>query len=160
MNSFWVSKENIASDKKYRFCHPIGQMDLSCPWTVQNKILQKCRETIPLVQACFRFDLFFYRFEVIVKNLGQPVKFLPNFRSFWRFSLRDGVRRIYYYRIIPNYTRIHNSWKFCENRSSSFWERTVNLKKTFKKLDNIPLRRYGIGTLRNQPTNTVMPNLN
>ena len=50
----------------------------------------------------------------------------------------------------PNYTRIHNSWKFGENRSSSFWERTVNKKK----LDYyIPLMRYGIGTLRdNQQT--------
>ena len=35
----------------------MGQMDLSCPQTVQNKILQKSRETIPLVQVFFRFEL-------------------------------------------------------------------------------------------------------
>ena len=44
---------------KYRFSHPIGQMDLSCPWTIQNEILHKCRETIPLVQVCFRFEISF-----------------------------------------------------------------------------------------------------
>ena len=34
-------------------------MDLRCPWTVQNEIRQKCRETIPIVQVCFRFELSF-----------------------------------------------------------------------------------------------------
>ena len=36
----------------------MGQMDLSCPQTVQNEILQKCRETIPLVKVCFRFEIY------------------------------------------------------------------------------------------------------
>ena len=70
------------SVKNTDFCHPIGQMDLSCPWTVQDEIFHKCRETIALVQVCFRFELIFYRFEVIVENRSQPVKFWPNFRCF------------------------------------------------------------------------------
>ena len=39
------------------FRDPMGQMDLSCPQTVKNEILQKYREIIPLVQICFRFEL-------------------------------------------------------------------------------------------------------
>ena len=34
-------------------------MDLSCPWIVQDEIIHNCRETIPLVQVCFRFELSF-----------------------------------------------------------------------------------------------------
>ena len=33
------------------------QMDFSCPQTVQNKILHKRRENIPLLQVYFRFEL-------------------------------------------------------------------------------------------------------
>ena len=71
---------------------------------------------------------------------------LTKFRCFWCFSPRDGVRRILKLPDYSNYTRIHNSWKFGENWSGSFWEQTVNKKI---KLDYIPLMRYGIGTLRN-----------
>ena len=83
--------------------------------------------------SLFQIWNIFYRFEVIVKNLSQPVKFWPNFRCFWRFSPRDGVRRILKLPDYSNYTRIHNSWKFCENRSGSFWEWTLNKKKKKKK---------------------------
>ena len=69
----------------------MGQMDLSCPQTVKIEILQKCRETIPLVQVCFRFELSYDRFEVIVKNLSQPLKFWANFDCFLRLSPQDGA---------------------------------------------------------------------
>ena len=36
-------------DKNTDFLTRMGQMDLSCPHTVQNEILQKCRKTIPLI---------------------------------------------------------------------------------------------------------------
>ena len=54
---FELAKENVAIWQKYRFCHPIGQMDLSCPQTIRSEICQKCRETISLVQVCFRFEI-------------------------------------------------------------------------------------------------------
>ena len=57
------------SVKNTDFCHPIGQMDLSCPWTVQDEIFQKCRETIPLVQVCFRFELSF-TFSKLLSKIG------------------------------------------------------------------------------------------
>ena len=81
LNIFWVSKENIA----------IGQMDLSCPWTVQNETLQKCRETIPLVQVCFRFELSFTVSKLLSKIwvwnheiLTIFWLFLPFFSTRWR----------------------------------------------------------------------------
>ena len=64
------------------------------------------------------------------------MKFWPNFRCFWRFFPRDGVRRILKLPNYSNYTRIHNSWKFCENWLGSFWERTVN-KKIIEKKKNV-----------------------
>ena len=82
--------------------------------------------------SLFQIWIIFNRFEVIVKNLSQPMKFWPNFRCFWRFSPRDGVKRILKLSDYSNYTRIQNFWKFGENRSSSFWERTVNKKKIKK----------------------------
>ena len=106
----------------------MGQMDLSCLQTVQNEICQKCRVTISLVQVCFTIWIIFDRFEVIVKNLSQPLKFWANFGCFLRLSPQDGVRMILKLPDYSNYTRIHNSWKFGENRSSSFGEQMVNKK--------------------------------
>ena len=67
---------------KYRFCHPIGQMDLSCPWTVQYEILQKCRETIPLVQVSFRFELSFTVSKLLSKIGVNPWNFDQIFTVF------------------------------------------------------------------------------
>ena len=47
-------------------------MDLSCPWTVQDEIFQKCRETIPLVQVCFRFELSFTVLKLLSKIGVKP----------------------------------------------------------------------------------------
>ena len=116
----------------------MGQMDLSCPWTIQSEICQReevCRKTIPPSSSLFQIWIIFDRFEVIAENLSQPLKFRANFGCFLRFSPRDGVRRFLKLPDYSNYTRIHNSWKFGENRSSSFWERTVN-KKINKKIKN------------------------
>ena len=44
-------------------------MDLSCPWTVDDEIFQECRETIPLVQICFRFELSF-TVSKLLSNIG------------------------------------------------------------------------------------------
>ena len=74
------------------------------------------------------------------------MKFWPDFRCFWRFSPRDGNGRILKLSDFSNYTRIHNSWKFGENRSSSFWERTVN--KKIKKINKNKQRSNIIGCLR------------
>ena len=54
LDIFWVSKEK---KRKYKFSHLMGQMDFSCSQTAQSEIFQKCRETIPLFQVCFRFEL-------------------------------------------------------------------------------------------------------
>ena len=67
---------------KYRFCHPIGQMDLSCPWTVQDEIFHKCRETIPLVQVCFRFELSFTVLKLLSKIGVNPWNFDQIFAVF------------------------------------------------------------------------------
>ena len=66
-NNFWVRKENVAIWQKYRFCHPIGQMDLRCPLTIRSEICWKCRETIPLVQVCFKFVLSFTVLKLLSK---------------------------------------------------------------------------------------------
>ena len=68
-------------------------MDLSCPQTVQSEICQKCRETIPQVQVCFRFELTL----AVLKLLSKTESIFENwiyFRLFLRFSPQDGVRRI------------------------------------------------------------------
>ena len=52
-------------------------MDLSCPQTIQSEIDQKCRETIPLVQVCFRFELSF----TVLKLLSKIQKVNP-----WNFD--------------------------------------------------------------------------
>ena len=58
-------------------------MDLSCPWTVQDEIFHKCRETIPPSPSLFQIWIICYRFEVIVKNQSQPVKILTKFSLFF-----------------------------------------------------------------------------
>ena len=50
-------------------------MDLRCPWTVQNEIRQKCREIIPLVQVCFRFELSFTVSKLLSKIWVNPWNF-------------------------------------------------------------------------------------
>ena len=57
-------------------------MDLSCPWTVQDEILQKCRETIPLVQVCFRFELSFTVSKLLSKIEVNPWNFDQIFTVF------------------------------------------------------------------------------
>ena len=79
---------------KYRFCHPIGQMDLSCPWTVQDEILQKCRETIPLVQVCFRFELSFTVLKLLLKIGVNPWNFDRIFTVFSVFSAKMASEEI------------------------------------------------------------------
>ena len=57
-------------------------MDLSCPWTVQNEILHICRETIPLVQVCFRFELSFTVLKLLSKIGVNPWNFDQIFAVF------------------------------------------------------------------------------
>ena len=60
-------------------------MDLSGPWTVRNEILQKCRETIPLVQVCFRFELPFAVSKLLSKIWLNPWNFDQIFAVFGVF---------------------------------------------------------------------------
>ena len=60
-------------------------MDLSCPWTVQDEIFQKCRETIPLVQVCFRFELSFTVSKLLSKIGVNPWNFDQIFAVFSGF---------------------------------------------------------------------------
>ena len=105
--------------------------------------------------ASFSFDFFqsiqikHDRVRWLARRLPIPYRISgiwSSFSCFWRISPRDGVGRILKPPDYSRYTKIHNSWKFGENRSSSFWEQTLNEK--IKKLDYIPQMRYGIGTLR------------
>ena len=57
-------------------------MDLSCPWTVQDVIFQKCRETIPLIQVCFRFELSFTVLKLLSKIGVNPWNFDQIFAVF------------------------------------------------------------------------------
>ena len=52
-----------------------------------------------------------------------------------RFSPRDSVRIFLKLPDYSNYIRIYISWKFGENRSISFWERTVESKQSDKNTD-------------------------
>ena len=60
-------------------------MDLSCPWTVQNEIFQKCRETILLVQICFQFELSFTVPKLLSKIWVNPWNFDQIFAVFGVF---------------------------------------------------------------------------
>ena len=62
----------------------MGQMDFSCPKTVRNEICLKCRDTIPLVEVCFRFELFLKVLK-LESNLESTIEFLSKFQFF--FSL-------------------------------------------------------------------------
>ena len=68
------------SDKRTDFLThwPLGQMDFSCPLTVQNEICLKCRDNIPLVEVCFRFELFLTVLK-LESNLESTVEFLSKF---------------------------------------------------------------------------------
>ena len=84
-DSFRVSKDNVAIWQKYRFSHPIGQMDLSCSQTIQNEICQNCWETIPLVQVCFRFELPSTVLKLLSKIWVNPWNFDQIFAVFGVF---------------------------------------------------------------------------
>ena len=82
-------------------------MDLSCPWTVQNEILQKCRETIPLVQVTFRFELSFTVLKFLTKIWVNPWNFDQIFAVFRVFLREMASEEFLNYRIIqtsPEYT--------------------------------------------------------
>ena len=72
------SKENVAIWRKNRFFHLMGQMDFSCPQTVRNEICLKCRDTIPLVEVCFRFELFLKVLK-LESNLESAIECLSKF---------------------------------------------------------------------------------
>ena len=63
-------------------------MDLSFPWTVQDEIFHKCRETIPLVQDFFRFELSFTVLKLLSKIGVNPWNFYQIFAVF-RVFLRE-----------------------------------------------------------------------
>ena len=60
-------------------------MDFSYPQTVQNVILRKCRENYSPSWNLFQIWIIFYRFEVIVKSLSQPLNFWANLGCFFAF---------------------------------------------------------------------------
>ena len=64
--------------------------------------------------------IIFDRFEVIVKLWVNPWNLEKRLTVFLRLSPQNGT---------SNYTRIYNSWKFGDNRSSSFGERAVKKNK-------------------------------
>ena len=82
-------------------------MDLSCPQTIRNEICQKTRETIPLVQVCFRFELSLTCSKLLLKIWINPWNFEQIFAVFGVF-LREMVSKFFLnYRIIqttPEYT--------------------------------------------------------
>ena len=82
-------------------------MDLSCPWTVQNETLQKCRETIPLDQICFGFELSFTGLKLLSKIWVNPWNFDQIFAVFCVFLREMASEEFWNYRIIqttPEYT--------------------------------------------------------
>ena len=78
LNNFWASKENVAIWQKNRFSHSMGQMDFSCHQTIRNDICLKCRDTIPLVEVCFRFELSLTVLK-LESNLESTIEFLSKF---------------------------------------------------------------------------------
>ena len=91
-------------------------MDLSCPWTDQNDIFQKCRETIPLVQVCFRFQLSFIVVKLLSKIWVNPWNFDQIFAVFSVFLREMASEEFYNYRIIqttPEYTIPENCVRIC-----------------------------------------------
>ena len=65
---FELAKKMQQSDKNTDFLTQLGKWISAVPEPeFQNETLQKYRETIPLVQLCLRFELLFYRFEVLSK---------------------------------------------------------------------------------------------
>ena len=132
----------LQSDKNTDFVTQLGKWISAVLEPFEVKFARNVEKLFPSRSSLFQVIIIFYRFEVIVKNLSQPLKFGAIFGCFLLFSPRDGVRRILKLPDYSNYTGIHNSWKFCENRSSSFWERTVNKKKNKQKQNIIGHRCY------------------
>ena len=52
--------------------------------------------------------IHFDRFDVIVKNLSQPLEFWANLGCFWRLSPQDGVRIIFNHPDYLYYFRMRN----------------------------------------------------
>ena len=75
-------------------------MDLSCPWTVQDEIFQKCRETIPLVQICVIFDLSFTVLKLLSKIGVNPWNFDQIFAVSSVFLREIAFEEFQNYRII------------------------------------------------------------
>ena len=82
-------------------------MDLSCPQTIRIEIYHKCRETIPLVQVCFRFELSLTVLKLLSKSESTH-EILTKFSLFLAiFSARWRQKNFKNYRIIqttPEYT--------------------------------------------------------
>ena len=81
----WFTREIWKSDKNTDFLTKMGQMDLSCPQTVQNEFLQKCRETIPLVQVCFGFVLSLTVSKLYCQKSESTLEILITFWLFLAF---------------------------------------------------------------------------
>ena len=75
-------------------------MDLSCPWTVLDEILHKCRETIPLVQVCSGFELSFTVSKLLSKIGVNPWNFDQIFAVFSVFLREMASDEFQYYRIM------------------------------------------------------------
>ena len=134
-------QKTIKTSKIQIFFHPIGQMDLSSPWTVQNEFLQKCSEAILLVQVCSRFELPFTVSKSLSKIWFNSWNFEKNFTVFGVF-LREMASEEFFlnYQIIqttPEYTipenLVRTGWVVSENER---W-----IKKINKQYQNINCHR-------------------
>ena len=126
-------------------------MDLSCPWTVPNEIFHKCRETIPLVQVRFRFELSFTVSKLLLKIWVKPWNFDKIFAVFSVFLREMASEEFWNYRIIQTtleYTIPENLVRI--GRVVSENERWIKIKN---KTRLYTAMRYCIGSLRdNQRT--------
>ena len=135
-------------------------MDLSCPWTVKNEILQKCREAIPLVQVCFRFELSFPVSKLLSKIWVNPWNFDQIFvvSAFFSAKWRQTNYKTRLFKLpTPEYTIPKNFVRIgrvvTENER---WIQKIN-QNSNKKLDHIPLMRYCIASIRdNQRTRSCL----
>ena len=75
-------------------------MDLSCPQTIQSEIRLKCRESISLVQVCFRFELSFTVLKLLSKIWVNPWNFDQIFAVFGVFLREMSSEEFKNYRII------------------------------------------------------------
>ena len=79
--------------------------------TIQDETIQKCRETIPLVQVCFRFELSFTVLKLLSKILVNPWNFDQIFAVFDVFLREIASEEFWNYRIIQT-TYIHTRMFF------------------------------------------------